>query len=286
MMSMPIPVRSNHNRITADKPGATAAPPQEPRITPIARILRAKQTGLPATRAKPRGVHAVKTVALGPSRGRGCLLCLEFRGGSAPTAALGPSRGRAQRRPGFVGLVPVAWLRPAAGAASAATAVLLAAGLALGRSGAALPAAYQVLAHKSIFARDRTALGAPQAAATASAAASQPDIPVFIGALRSGRTSTALLLWPVSGKVRLLGVHEGVPGRYGGIILRITLRDLQLAAPGTTPRLVRLGQNLAGAAPLIPAAVTAPAVAPAGAGSPKESSLIEMMRRRRQQELK
>ncbi len=262
MMSMPIPVRSNHNRITADKPGATAAPLKEPRITPIARILRAKQTGLPATGAKPRGVHAVKTVALGPSR------------------------SRAQRRRGFARLVPVAWWRPAAGAASAATAVLLAAGLALGRSGAALPAAYQVLAHKSIFARDRTALGAPQAAATASAAASQPDIPVFIGALRSGRTSTALLLWPVSGKVRLLGVHEGVPGRYGGIILRITLRDLQLAAPGTTPRLVRLGQNLAGAAPLIPAAATAPAVAPAGAGSPKESSLIEMMRRRRQQELK
>ncbi len=285
MMSMPIPVRSNHNRITADKPGATAAPLKEPRITPIARILRAKQTGLPATGAKPRGVHAVKTVALGPSRGRGCLLCLEFRGGSAPTAALPPSRGGAQRRPGFVGLVPVAWLRPAAGAASAATAVLLAAGGDLVEA-AALPAAYQVLAHKSIFARDRTALGAPQAAATASAAASQPDIPVFIGALRSGRTSTALLLWPVSGKVRLLGVHEGVPGRYGGIILRITLRDLQLAAPGTTPRLVRLGQNLAGAAPLIPAAATAPAVAPAGAGSPKESSLIEMMRRRRQQELK
>lgn len=158
----------------------------------------------------------------------------------------------------------------------AGAALLLAGGgMAPGRSRVALPAAYQVLEHKSIFARNRAAFLGRRAAASAPAAATRPDIPVFIGALHWGHMFTALLEWPASGIVRALRVHDIVPGAYGGRITRVTLRALAIVGPGQPPRRVHLGANLKEATPIMPAATT-----PGESGTSRDRARSEIMRRR------
>ncbi len=159
-----------------------------------------------------------------------------------------------------------------------------------------LPPAYKILRHKSIFSRDRITY-TRRSRPPRPAPPPRPMAPVFIGVLRDGPNVRALLESPQDGSITAVHAHSVVPGPFGGLISRITLRNLEIMRRGKPPQTVILGENLLGASAAVPASASAsgpgavPATGPAAGASgppvsPAQSRIIEMLRRQRQQENK
>lgn len=152
-----------------------------------------------------------------------------------------------------------------------------------------LPAAYQILLHKSIFSRNRITYSRRRRPGHA-APTPRPEAPVFIGAIHKKGKMIALLESPRSGSIRSVQAHSVVPGPYGGLIVQITLQSLKIVRRGKPPAVVSLGENLLGTSAVLSSAPSTAAPAAAGSSgppvSPAQESIIEMLRRQRQQENK
>jgi hypothetical protein len=188
-------------------------------------------------------------------------------------------------------------------ATAAATATEPAAERRYGRSGnggsyatRSLPPDYEVLNRKSIFSKDRTRAsdrgGRGFDRGVSFPRAAQP--PVFIGTVLEDDGFVGFIESPDSGQ--LLQIHRGDKLPNGaGSVAELTLDYLEIApdpaSPQLPPKRIVVGQTLLGAAPVLPAASTEPSgaegaattTAPASSGA--ADSLIERLRRRRQQEL-
>ena len=152
-----------------------------------------------------------------------------------------------------------------------------------------LPAAYQILLHKSIFSRNRISYSRKSHAAR-TVPPSRPTAPIFIGALRNGGNIMALIESPGDGSITAVHVHSIVPGAFGGLITQITLHNLKIIPRGSPPRIVMVGQNLMGAsAGMLPSTTSAAAPVTGSSNqavSPAQASIIEMLRKQREKENK
>jgi hypothetical protein len=171
-----------------------------------------------------------------------------------------------------------------------------------------LPVDYGVLTYKSIFAKDRRTSPPPvEVAGTqpAAAAPEPPAVPVLVGVVLEDDGYVAFLEDPVSTKLTQLRLNDVLPNN-AGVVTNVTLDFIEYSAPHShEAQRVLIGQNLAGVETSLSsgsasntaepgagsdstgssAAAGTTSATPSAAPSGGSDSVLERLRRRRQQEL-
>lgn len=167
---------------------------------------------------------------------------------------------------------------------------------------AALPRDYEILARKSIFARDRVSrVAGAERTRYPRTEPTRSTVPVLVGILREEAGFAAALEFPDTGRLAQVRIGDSLPGNLG-TVRDITLDYLEyVPAAGQTPTRVSVGRNLQGEdAPVVAAAApvatdfAAPPVAEpttqstTGEAIPAPAAgddVLTRMRLRRQQEM-